>query len=35
MVFGYAPLELGGMSYCAQTPFPLREGGVWAQDYYI
>ena len=21
------------MSYCKKTPFPLRKGGVWAQDY--
>ena len=33
MVFGYAPLGSGGMSYCNQTPFPLREGGVWTQNY--
>ena len=25
MVFGYAPVELGGMSYCNQIPFPLHE----------
>ena len=33
MVFGYAPLGSGGMSYCNQTPFPLHEGEVWARDY--
>ena len=33
MVFGYAPLGSGGMSYCNQIPFPLCEGGVWGQDY--
>ena len=25
MVFGYTPVELGGMSYCNQIPFPLHE----------
>ena len=33
MIFGYAPLGSGGMLYCNQTPFPLREGGVWAREY--
>ena len=33
MVFGYAPLGSGGISYCNQTPFPLHEDGVWARDY--
>ena len=33
MVFDYTPLGLGGMSYCNQTPFPLREGRFWARDY--
>ena len=26
MAFGYAPQGSSGMSYCKQTPFPLREG---------
>ena len=26
-------LGSGGMSYCNQTPFSLREGGVWARQY--
>jgi len=33
MVFGYTPLGSGGMLYCNQIPFPLREGGLWARDY--
>ena len=33
MVFGYTPLGSGEMLYCNQTPFPLREVGVWARDY--
>ena len=28
-------LGSGGMSYCNQTPFSLREGGVWAWDYVV
>ena len=35
---GYAPLGLGRMSYCKQTSFPLRKGGVWHEticDYEI
>jgi len=35
MVFGYASLGLGGILYCNQTPFSLREGGVWVRDYDI
>ena len=31
MVFGYTPLGSGGMLYYNQTPFSLREGGVWAR----
>ena len=27
------PSRVGRDVYCNQTPFPLREGGVWARDY--
>ena len=33
LVFGYAPLRSDRMLYCNQTPFSLREGGVWVWDY--
>ena len=35
MVFGYTPPGSDGMSYCNQTPFPLRKGRVWVRDYLV